>query len=77
MTKKTKNVKLADWQQRVIAEGNELCGRLSKLSVFTVSAEFRRLPKAEQSLLLLQQSAMTTYLAALSARTEYWNTKKR
>lgn len=52
---------LPEYQRRVMAEYNELRGRLDKLAEFVASAEFPTLPQKQQEDLSGQRDAMALY----------------
>lgn len=58
------------WQQRVIAEHQELVSKLSQLQALTVSPEFyERVPETQDRALLIEQRQyMTSYAAVLAQR---------
>ena len=59
---------MEDYQERVIAEKNELAGRLSKLRAFNRSVGYTTLSYAERGRLTRQEIAMGTYLEILEER---------
>lgn len=54
--------------QRMIAEGNELAGRVARLGEFLSGPTFGTLGDMQQVLLSAQLGAMTTYLQILNLR---------
>ena len=55
-------------EQRVIAEFDDLGGKLSKLNDFFKTETFEELPDADRILLLTQKDQMTCYLNTLQRR---------
>jgi hypothetical protein len=58
----------ADWQQRVIAERDEVQERLSKLEPFLDSINFTNLDADNQDLLVEQAHIMDEYVNVLNRR---------
>jgi hypothetical protein len=58
----------ADWQQRVIAERDEVRERLSKLEPFLDSINFTNLDADNQDLLVEQAHIMDEYVNVLNRR---------
>lgn len=56
------------WQQRVVAEKEDLDKRLRALVFFTMDGAFERLPAADQDLLLIQRAQMASLSWTLGAR---------
>lgn len=61
---------LAPHQQRVVAERNELCERLGKLSAFLATETYMQLPEPERVRLVRQASIMGQYSDVLAERIE-------
>jgi len=55
-------------QERVIAEQQELAGKLDKLAAFFQSTTFAALPDIERELLLEQHIFMLSYIRVLDKR---------
>ena len=56
------------YQERVIAERDELATRFTKLQKFVLSADFQQVESVVQGLLLIQVSIMQAYIAILNER---------
>jgi len=61
---------MKEWQQRVIAERDELCVKLAKLRAFKLTPEYAASPHDERRLLDQQGETMQTYADILGARIE-------
>lgn len=60
---------MEDWQQRVVDEHRELCGKLTKLAQFiTNDPAFSPIDMYQQNLLRRQRAAMIEYEAVLAER---------
>lgn len=59
---------LAPYQQRVITERDELCGKLSKLNQFLKGETFKALSEAERARLTRQSFYMGLYAKVLDER---------
>jgi len=59
---------MADFKTRLLTERDELAGRLAKLNDFIVTDQFNNIDEAQQALLIVQSSAMATYLSVLNQR---------
>ena len=59
---------MRDFQQRVVDEQKELDEKLSKLTGFTTTEAFTRLPQAEQHRLHTQRHIMSLYSLVLGQR---------
>ena len=64
------NANPPEYQQRVIAEKDELDGRVEHLYTFLLSDTCGELPEAEQDRLRRQYVAMIAYLGVLEERIE-------
>jgi hypothetical protein len=61
---------MSDYQERVLSEQKELIDKLEKLDVFMNSETFSTLSAIDQSLLMVQHSAMENYSDTLDRRIE-------
>jgi hypothetical protein len=59
---------MQDWQQRVVTERSELCGRLAKLWHFQTTAEFAAMDGDDRSLMGRQAEHMQAYADILGKR---------
>lgn len=59
---------MQEWQQRLIAEYDELSQKVLKLVEFIFGAQFQELPTTDQTLLRAQLGAMSSYSAILELR---------
>lgn len=59
-----------NWQERVIAERDELASKLEKLEAFGHSDQAPELPSKVLDLMIWQRNSMRDYLAALNGRIE-------
>lgn len=60
---------MEDWQQRVVAEHTDLCGRLTKLSAFiSGNPAFQALDIVDRELLRQQRDVMRDYEIVLEHR---------
>lgn len=62
------------FKDRLLSEKLELGTRLNKLYKFIGTDKFYTLPQIQRSLLIIQLSAMDTYLKCLNERLEYLGT---
>ncbi len=59
---------MAPYQERVLAEQNELTEKLVKLRQYIATAEFSSVPEEERNLLMAQGHHMTAYSDTLAQR---------
>ena len=64
----TTEIKMQDFQQRVVEEKRELDEKLQKLEPFTITETYKALPKDEQARLVRQCYAMKDYSDVLGER---------
>lgn len=62
------DAKLPPHMQRVLREGDELCGKMNALQTFMAGDGFKALPNDEQGMLALQLGIMGSYLTVLTLR---------
>ncbi len=58
---------------RLLAETQEVAGRLNKLNAFMANPEFPKLPREDKDLLYSQQRTMSKYVQILGKRLERSN----
>ena len=61
---------LAPYQQRVVAECEQLADRITKLEAFLATPLYAGLPERERQLLKMQADAMVVYLGIINTRVE-------
>jgi len=59
---------MENWYERLMNEEEQTRTRLAKLNNFIATSEFTKLSKANQALLIIQASAMKTYIDVLIQR---------
>jgi hypothetical protein len=59
---------MQEWQERVVAERDELCVKLAKLRAFKLTPEYAASPHDQRRLLEQQSETMQTYADILGAR---------